>query len=114
GIEVVNSERRIRYVRDPRETLNDITTALYQLLGIPESNPSPPTTVRSAAPAPYVLHPLVLYSLICSSKSSSRSKGSISSPCISAFQFGPTRVRSSCMPGSQSSSNSSRAIGTTL
>jgi thiol-disulfide isomerase/thioredoxin len=52
GIVVVDSERRIRYVRDPRETLHDITTALYQVLGIPEGDPAPPTTVRSAAPAP--------------------------------------------------------------
>jgi thiol-disulfide isomerase/thioredoxin len=49
GIVVVDPERRIRYVRDPQESISDITSALHRVLDIPAAVPA--TTNAIGAPA---------------------------------------------------------------
>jgi Thiol-disulfide isomerase and thioredoxins len=51
GIVVVDPERRIRYVRDPQESISDITSALHRVLDIPAATPTPATTSAVEAPS---------------------------------------------------------------
>lgn len=52
GIVVVDPERRIRYVRDPQESLSDITAELHRVLGIPSGDHPAPATASSGQAHP--------------------------------------------------------------